>query len=71
VGAGAPEQGVLLLVPAAPDGWEAQFAGRQGFLGARRDGDVGVVRWSSPLMYARAAPDALPSGAALYVKVQP
>jgi hypothetical protein len=65
-----PEQGVLLLVRDAPDGWDAAFAGRQGFLGARLDGDVGVAHWSSPLMYARAAPDAQPSRAALYVKVQ-
>jgi len=36
----------------APPG--APQVGRQGFLGARVDGDVEVQRWSSPLMVQRA-----------------
>jgi hypothetical protein len=60
--ADAPEGGVLLLVALAggPDWDDAlrAFESRRGYLGARvvRDGDdrcVGVVHWSSPLMYAR------------------
>ncbi len=48
-----PAGGVVLVARAA--GWdEAVFAGKQGFLGARVDGDVVVVHWSSPLMYQRA-----------------
>ena len=61
--AGATQAGVLLIVPfeAAGDrvvaAWEAAvavFEGRQGFLGAQIHEDIGVVHWSSPLMYARA-----------------
>jgi hypothetical protein len=51
-----PDAGALLLV-SAPADWDdlvAGWAGRQGFISARLDGDVGVVHWSSPLMYARA-----------------
>ena len=47
----APPGGVVLLAPA---GDASAFEGRQGFLGARTDGDVTVVHWSSPLMYQRA-----------------
>jgi hypothetical protein len=77
--ADAPEGGVLLIVPFAgePDWDDALrvFASRRGYLGARvvRDPDdrrVGVVHWSSPLMYARtvrAEGDPLGArGAALY-----
>jgi hypothetical protein len=49
----------LLLVEFEGDAarWEPVFAcwaPRQGFIGARLDGDVAVVHWSSPLMYQRA-----------------
>jgi hypothetical protein len=79
--ADAPEGGVLLLVsfPGEPDWDDALrvFAARRGYLGARvvRDPDdrcVGVVHWSSPLMYARtvrAEGDRFGSGrAALYAR---
>jgi hypothetical protein len=56
--------GVLLvafLAEADAAAWEplrALLAPRQGYLGTRRyrggDGSVALVRWSSPLMYARA-----------------
>ena len=79
--ADAPDGGVLLLVGFAgePD-WDdalGVFASRRGYLGARvvRDPDdrcVGVVHWSSPLMYARtvrAEGDRLGAGrTALYVR---
>jgi hypothetical protein len=56
---GGPDAGVLLLVEFAgdPSAWDSVFerwAPRQGFIAARVDGDVAVVHWSSPLMYARA-----------------
>jgi hypothetical protein len=76
--------GVLLIAPGdEPDfaqRWErarATLAGCQGYLGARlcRAGAdfVGIVRWSSPLMHARAlrrddAPE-LPGSPALYLRV--
>jgi hypothetical protein len=51
---------VLVAYPDA-GAWEpfrALLAPRQGYLGSRlyraEDGDVALVRWSSPLMYARA-----------------
>jgi hypothetical protein len=58
----------------------AQFAPLRGYLGARLlagDDIVGIVRWSSPLMHARAAARAdvqaaarpLPDGRALYLPV--
>ena len=46
-----PVRGALLITDAGVD--LDQFAGRQGFLGARVDGDLVAVHWSSPLMYAR------------------
>jgi len=56
-----PPHGALLIVeldPRALDAWSEvvrAFTPRQGFLGAElHDGPVAVVRWSSPLMYARA-----------------
>jgi hypothetical protein len=39
------------------------FEGHQGFLGVERHGELGLVRWSSPLMYARATS----SRGALYI----
>lgn len=47
-----PDAGVLLLTsrPIALD----PLRNRQGFIAARRDGDVTVIHWSSPLMVARA-----------------
>src|SRR3954452_20188753 len=46
-----PTRGALLITDATAD--LDQFAGRQGFLGVRVDGDLAAVHWSSPLMYAR------------------
>lgn len=50
---GPPRDGAILIAP-----WNAEalhaFEGRQGFLGVERHGELGLVRWSSPLMYARA-----------------
>jgi hypothetical protein len=76
--ADAPQGGVLLIVPFAgePDWDDALrvFASRRGYLGARvvRDPDdrrVGVVHWSSPLMYARTVrAQGDPIGGALYVR---
>jgi hypothetical protein len=76
---GGPNTGVLLLVEFEGDAalWEpvfARWAPRQGFIDARVRGDVAVVHWSSPLMYARAvkadgdlvAALPLPTRAALY-----
>ena len=57
---GGPDAGALLLV-SAPADWDdlvARWTGRQGFISARFDGDVGAVHWSSPLMYARAVREA-------------
>ena len=62
---GEPEGagGVVLVgfLAGAPDGWgplRALLSARQGYLGSRlyrgQAGFVAVVRWSSPLMYARA-----------------
>jgi hypothetical protein len=67
---GGPDAGALLLV-SAPAGWDdlvAHWTGRQGFISARLDGDIGVVHWSSPLMYARAVREAgeSPARARLY-----
>jgi hypothetical protein len=84
--AGAPLAGVLLIVPfetaddRLPAAWETAIgvlAARQGFLGAQLHDRVGVVRWSSPLMYARAlreegdviATMPFPSEPALYAAV--
>ena len=78
--ADAPQGGVLLIVPFAGDpDWDAAlrvFAPRRGYLGARvvrgpDDRRVGVVHWSSPLMYARTvrAHGELLPGAALYVQL--
>ena len=79
---GEPEGdgGVLLIARLAPDDrqtWEslrAGFAPQRGYLGARmlaRDELVAIVRWSSPLMYARALRKAdieeLPGRPALYL----
>jgi hypothetical protein len=61
----SPEEGVLLVAEVGPDEWERwtrAFAGRQGFLGAWRLGDLAVAHWSSPLMYQRAGA-AVPGGA--------
>jgi hypothetical protein len=52
---GGPDAGALLLI-SAPTDWDAlvaRWTGRQGFISARLDGEIGVVRWSSPLMYQR------------------
>src|ERR1700749_5310680 len=52
----SPAQGVLLVAEMPPAEWERRtgaFAGRQGFLGAWRGGELGVAHWSSPLMYQR------------------
>lgn len=50
---GPPRDGALLIAS-----WNAEalhsFEGRQGFLGVERHGELGLARWSSPLMYARA-----------------
>jgi hypothetical protein len=65
-----PHAGGVLLI--APPDWPT-FKGRQGCIDERvvpcHDGGTAkVVRWSSPLMYARATRDrALPGHAALYV----
>ena len=74
---------VLIGFLDADDGWEdvrARLATRQGYLGSRlyrgEDRVVAVVRWSSPLMYARAlrepeiaeAIGALPGAPALYLR---
>jgi len=81
---GPRQDGALLIVeldPRALDAWERAihaFTPRQGFLGAElHDGPVAVVRWSSPLMYARAisalgdvvAKLPFPAYAALYGRV--
>ena len=64
--------GVLLVgfLAGVPDGWEplrALLSARQGYLGSQlyrgQAGFVAVVRWSSPLMYARALKDAEIAGA--------
>jgi hypothetical protein len=60
---GGPGSGVLLLVSFDGDAaaWRPVFDAwrpRQGFIDADVSGDVAVVHWSSPLMYARAV-DAL------------
>jgi hypothetical protein len=49
---GPPRRGAVLIAPYG----EAlhAFEGRQGFLGVERHGELGLVHWSSPLMYARA-----------------
>ena len=47
-----PTRGALLITSAGVD--LDQLAGRQGFLGARVEGELAFVHWSSPLMYARA-----------------
>ena len=56
---GGPDGGVLLLVAfdGEPDAWRPVFDAwrpRQGFIVADMAGEVAVVHWSSPLMYARA-----------------
>ena len=54
---GPSRDGALLILeiddPRAWDTATAAFRGRQGFLGAERDGSIGLAHWSSPLMYAR------------------
>jgi hypothetical protein len=65
-----PDGGALLLAE-PPEDWDAVLARwtpRQGFISARLDGDLAVVHWSSPLMYARAvrAEGELVARAALY-----
>jgi hypothetical protein len=64
----APEGGVILLAPAGPD-WEPYLT-RQGFIGARQDGETVLIHWSSPLMYQRAvqAEGELLPGGALYAR---
>ena len=51
---GPPRQGAILI--AAYGEALHRFEGRQGFLGVERHGELGLVHWSSPLMYARATP---------------
>jgi hypothetical protein len=53
---GPPRDGALLIAQADEARWAAAtaaFAGRQGYLGAERHGELGLAHWSSPLMYAR------------------
>lgn len=50
---GAPRDGALLIASWNDEALHS-FEGRQGFLGVERHDDLGLVRWSSPLMYARA-----------------
>jgi hypothetical protein len=65
--AGSPEEGVLLVAETGDwEGWTRSWAGRQGFLGAWRVGELSVAHWSSPLMYQRAGAGV--PGAALYVR---
>jgi hypothetical protein len=52
-GVTAPEAGVLLLASFSDEVVE-RLSARQGFVGARRVGEVVAVHWSSPLMWARA-----------------
>ena len=49
---GPPKRGAILVAPY--DETLHTFEGRQGFLGLERHGDLALVHWSSPLMYARA-----------------
>jgi hypothetical protein len=78
---GGPAAGALLLVEFEGDDalWQPVFdrwTPRQGFIGARLDGAVAVVHWSSPLMYQRAvqaegdlvAALPFPTRAALYAR---
>ena len=60
-----PDSGVLLL-SREPLEWEP-LRGRQGFIAGRRDGDVTILHWSSPLMVARARAERSIPGA-LYVR---
>jgi hypothetical protein len=62
-----PSSGVLLITPAT-DRLDA-LTGRQGFLGARVFGDLAVVHWSSPLMYARTVRAGVSLPGTLYVPV--
>jgi hypothetical protein len=48
-----PVDGGVLLLAHDPIALEP-LRGRQGFIAGRRDGDVTVIHWSSPLMVARA-----------------
>jgi hypothetical protein len=48
-----PPGGVLLIGPRDEDALQ-RFDGRQGYIGAYRDGDLVAVHWSSPLMHQRA-----------------
>src|SRR5690349_13505033 len=50
--ADGPATGVLLLTREPID--LVPLHGRQGFITGRRDGDVTIIHWSSPLMVARA-----------------
>ena len=50
---GPPRDGALLITPYDDEALHS-FEGRQGFLGVERHDALGLVRWSSPLMYARA-----------------
>jgi hypothetical protein len=51
---GPPRAGVIQIAP-----WDDEtlhrFEGRQGCLGVERHGELGLVRWSSPLMHQRAS----------------
>lgn len=49
---GPPRDGALLII--AGDHDLTPFKGRQGFLTTERHGDLALIHWSSPLMYARA-----------------
>jgi hypothetical protein len=61
---GPPRQGAVLIAPY--DEALHAFEGRQGFLGVERHGTLGLVHWSSPLMYARASA----ARGALYARVR-
>jgi hypothetical protein len=61
-----PPAGGVVLVAATKEFDETKYAGRQGFLGARAEGDLVLVHWSSPLMYQRAG-EPVPGGV-LYSK---
>ncbi|WP_028067419.1 hypothetical protein [Solirubrobacter soli] len=60
-----PADGGVVLLTTEPVEL-APLRGRQGFIAGRRDGDVTVIHWSSPLMVARARVDHSIPGA-LYV----
>ncbi|MDA0182101.1 hypothetical protein OJ997_17480 [Solirubrobacter phytolaccae] len=73
---GPPRDGALAIAATDAAQWAtatAAFAGRQGYLGAERHGELGLAHWSSPLMYARtinALGELLPGAkTALYARV--